>query len=473
MSGSSGPPYWQRREHRYFNQLEAISKKSDKKPVYSLLILDKKDRLAQKDQFLKAYAAGDKYLPDLTPRFDPANVSKFAGQYREFRQAIKSYKPRSAEGRAVKSAYRWKANAIIGDLRIALTAREGDMRRFNAYNAYVYDRPDPELFADELQSIRLDAQQLVGNEITAEAATDVLAVLPSLGGKERGPQPNPGLDPEIFKTVKDTYAGFMALSLAGIEVPETVRLKKGIKLADRILANIGAQSRPFAYSVQAVDAPAASVNHATELMKYPRENVYHQDRFIALFGMHEALHIRDRILGYKTGFRLLSGGLDRSEASTEGRATLAELASYEIPDDFYAQPRFRTITMRHLAACLALGVDGQPRDFYEVFRVIEPVYRMYELRGATNQEEAKAAPTKAAEEAWNLLANRILKGTHGKGSAYRKDMIYAEGHRAYLELARDEPRLLPYWGIGKEDLTSVCHIGILQTLGILPKFIEN
>ncbi|HUD03248.1 MAG TPA: tyrosine/phenylalanine carboxypeptidase domain-containing protein, partial [Patescibacteria group bacterium] len=121
----------------------------------------------------------------------------------------------------------------------------------------------------------------------------------------------------------------------------------------------------------------------------------------------------------------------------------------------------------HLAIGLARGLDGQPRDFRQVYEVLE---KYYLLNNLTKGKELDEALVKAQNTAWNRSV-RTFRGTNCKtpGVCFTKDIIYREGNMGVWDVIRNNPEEMIHFNIGKYDPSNVRHLWILEQLGITEK----
>lgn len=464
---------WQAADQYMIAELEPTIADLKAKPVYSLLKRNKENLAIEKDRFFGALSRGEAYEPDLTPDFDASVVDSQEARATEARQKIREYQPKNDAEAAVKQAYHWKVNEMVGNLRIAQAAKKGDMRAFNRYNAYVYGTLDKGLFIHELVTIREHALRFASDDTKPElqqAAENVISVFDREYTNSYGGTP---ITFELFQEIKRRHVSYFAIAMTGVELSDVIIPDVGIPAVNKMLSNLGATSGSYHYKTEPVSGTSASVNHSAEVVKYPQDVEYTPERFIGLYAGHEVgTHVREVINAENSGFELLKkSGLDRNEKSGEGKGVLREQIPYESIEDFEKTPRSREIMMRHVSAALALGVDDTPRTFSEVFQIVAAIDYMYKI-GQDGYLPHEAMP-KAQSYAWGLLTGRTMKGVRGGGAAYLKDTVYAEGNHAYWRLAAEKPYLIDYWDIGKVDLTELRHIVLLQKLGILPSTVAE
>jgi hypothetical protein len=119
---------------------------------------------------------------------------------------------------------------------------------------------------------------------------------------------------------------------------------------------------------------------------------------------------------------------------------------------------------RYLAAMLAVGSDGVPRDFRGVFTLMRDYYT---LVYAAREDGADQANTTA----WDVTI-RLFRGTTGTtpGCIYTKDILYLENNIELWNLLIDKPHVFDQLFCGKFNPLLTHHITALQTLDILKEW---
>jgi hypothetical protein len=370
-----------------------------------------------------------------------------------------------------KQAYRWRINELIANVRMARASANGDMKRFRRYNEFIYGKPRKDIAEGVVASFRNDATALLASEHESvrEAAEEVLRMLP-----EVDPASKDILVPstEVFDAARtESYRelGFFGLVLAGVELPEGVKVtpEAGEPAMNQVLHNIGA-----AHYGRGFQKGGWGVSHLDQKVLGPETYNLPYNRFVGLVAGHEiASHILERINGLRSGFMLAGAGLDRYESGNEGRAVIREQLPYETIEEFTRLVRWQDILRRHLSITLGYGSFGDgPKDYASVGEIIGAVDRLWERAKAPH--DVATADAKAQKRTRDLL-KRTLKGTDGRGGAYQKDMVYLEGNVACWEAISQNPRLLALGDLGKFDITNSRHIALLQKLGVLPVDMEQ
>lgn len=171
---------------------------------------------------------------------------------------------------------------------------------------------------------------------------------------------------------------------------------------------------------------------------------------------HEiGVHVRRAYEGLRQPLKLLSVGLHGYLRGEEGLAGYVQ-QQVEGATEYYGFDRY-------LAICLALGMDGETRDFRGVYSVMYHYYTLISSAGVTKARIENAA--------WEVCV-RIFRGTTGEaqGMAYTRDLVYFEGNVGIWKLLIDRPELFELLFIGKFDPLSQAHIKALQSLHILPEW---
>lgn len=439
------------------SQLRAITEME--MPIYEQLLPTKAELEAEKARF---FAARGAYNPDLGPRhLDDKHIDEQSLQ--SFKNALLADETLSPD---IRQAYRWRVNEFIAERRMLCAASQGDKRRFEAYNHFIYGRPNGEIFAATTDWFRQQADEALSSEDDAlrEAAQQVLDVVPNMGGSRFLLVP----DDETYRLVRERHyrpGGHFALLFAGVTLPERgpVTPEVGEPILEGVRSNLHAEE----YEIADAAGKTWSVSHGPKQLLRPANYSMPLNRFVGLGPGHEWAHVLERINGDRQPLRLSGLGLDRYENGNEGRAVMREQVPYESFEAFSKQLRWQDILRRHFAVSLAEGLAGEKLDFSHVYEVVNAVDRLWERQ--KNPTDIAAADKKAEDRTWSLLATRVLRGTDGKGGAYLKDKVYLEGNVACWAAARNHPELIEQGDLGKFDIANPRHIALLQAVGVLPR----
>ena len=169
---------------------------------------------------------------------------------------------------------------------------------------------------------------------------------------------------------------------------------------------------------------------------------------------HEiGVHMRRAVEGSQQKLRLLEIGLDDYLAGEEGVASYVQ-QQVEGASEFYGFDRYFAIS-------LAMGTDGEKRDFRAVFQLMQDYYSLH----FAAQNKSKANP---ADAAWDICM-RVFRGTTGQttGCVYTKDKVYLEGNIETWHLLSEKPHVFEQFFIGKFSPLLTHHVKSLQTLEII------
>ncbi len=350
-------------------------------------------------------------------------------------------------------AYRWRINEMIARARMLASSHNKDMRRFTRYSTYVYGKPSREYFELSIDDIRRKLKKQKENEDPdiKKAAEKLNLLLPEASEESSFP-PKPTEETiialhEIFQEEYDELE---------IEIREedTYTTEEVKSLFEKALEAIGAEKWTVIIDK---DTLSIDANQQEETLYLPPERIYKGNILIKKI-MHEIRrHVERRVKGEKSSLSLLAFGLDRYEKGEEG---VTKVTEHGIEKKFktFATPEL------HLAVGLAIGTDGQPRNFREVFEILEKHFFLRETRSGTEKGEARET---AREKAWKHCI-RVFRGSDCKtrGACFTKDIVYREGAIAIWNLVSKDVNEAYKFTMGKYDPSNERHLWILSQLGI-------
>ncbi|HVS58684.1 MAG TPA: hypothetical protein VHD60_03020 [Candidatus Saccharimonadales bacterium] len=440
------------------SQLRAVAEQE--RAAHELLQADPATLANEKETF---FSSGHTYNPDLRPRHIDETVMENEAELLSFKEQLRA--DTSLEP-TINQAYRWRVNEIIAERRMVKAAQEGDKRRFEAYNHFIYGAPDKEIFAATADWFRAEAQALLAheNESVREAAQHVLEMVPDLNGNRFALVP----DSETFQKIQKRHnqpSGHFALLFNGVELPERglVTPDIGEPILEKVRENLHAND----YSITDAAGTVWSVSHGRKELQRPAQYRMPLKRLVGLGPGHEWTHVLERINGDRQPLRLSGFGLDRYEQGNEGRAVIREQVPFDSFEAFSRQLRWQDILRRHFAISIAEGLGREKGDFSHTYAVINAVDRLWERQ--KDPDNIAKADQKADDRTWALLATRIMRGTDGTGGAYLKDKVYLEGNIACWKVARENPELIEAGDLAKFDIANSRHIALLQATGVLPR----
>ena len=370
-------------------------------------------------QFLDANKTA---LPDLRPSPD-LNLNELNAWEAQL-LGIKTELLASDMQTDTKQLYRWRINENIANLRIIRAAANGDTRRFERYNSFIYGQPDPDIFHAVADRFCSDAEAASTSDRPElqQAASQVLEQLSQyrVSGKQAVLTPST----DTFQAIKADYTtkgGYVERLFNNVELAADedglVRRPLGDVAIAQMLENINNRQK-------ITDAPSWS-NGRTNLYRDPSYAMTSQD-FREYLG-HELAHSEEFINGIEGPVQLLATGVDRYERGNEGRAVLIEQILNDKLETFSESARWREILCRHLAVSLGSGLaNGATMNFAQNYAVINAINTFYGYRDST---DVAGVPKQADEDTFSLLA-AVYKGTDGTGNGgvYRRPMIYLEGN---------------------------------------------
>lgn len=400
--------------------------------------------------------------PDLTVTYlETSQLAEQEKRWLDLKDQL--LKDRQIDG-LLRHAHLWRINEAIAGCRILEASATGDMRRFKAYNRFIYGEPSQEVFAATIEWFRGWAAEHLNssNEPIKQSALKVLELLPSYGGDASILLPTE----EVFRLIRDQQFaddGYFTLALAGVELSptETVTPGPGDLALRTALNNIGASH------VGIEDARGKGWSVTSQSLNRPADYSMPYLRFVGLPIGHELKHILEGINGGRQKVRLFSTGLDRYEKGNEGRAVIGEQVVYETPAEFTRQQRWHDLLCRNLAIGIGLGTLGEPKDFVQTYKIVNALHNLWER--VKLPSNTKQADLKAHDKSWQLLATKVFKGTDGQGGAvYQKDN-YLEYNVRVWEVAAHYPELIKLGDLGKFDVTNNRHIQLALAFGVLPQ----
>lgn len=413
---------------------------------------DKNYRNEQKRQFLTNEITNPQLdYPDI-------DIDKI-NQVENILLSIKTDLILNEQNEVVKQAYRWKINEKIAEIRMMKSVANGDMKRFKRYSEFVYGEPSTEIFDYTINSISTEAEIYVDsdNSEISEAANNLLAILPEVDSKALINLPN---------KLSVDFAREQTLNELGdlIDIPDELTVINAEQIHDAFksaLTKVGGEDWRINIDY---NRTAVGVNQENESVNIPSDRTVSRKKLCGLI-LHEiGTHVARRINGKNSRLRLLEIGLDRYESGEEGVATMREQALSGEVDDFKGLDG-------HLAISLSLGLDGQARDFRQVYDILE---RYYLFKNLISKKDYLKSFEKAQNTAWNRCV-RTFRGTDciTPGVCFTKDIVYREGNIGVWDIIDNNPEEMIKFNIGKYDPTSSRHLWVLTQLGITDQDLDS
>ena len=419
---------------------------------YELLVPDKKSTEDQKRIFLDGGARNPKLI---YPKLEMDRLSSLEEKLLALKEETKLEKPREKyvehmeEPDLVKQVYRWKINEKIAQVRMLKSSVKGDMRSFGRYSEFVYGKPSKEIF----DFIVNKTQDKMRQHKFSNAALELADVLPE---KE---------DATLQEPTQEEFGRASEVLLQRLEQLIKIKDGKGAYSADEISLAFDEALKELKADGWKVEIDresgrsAISVSQDTKTVNIPESKYLLGPALKKLIAHEIGTHVSRRLSGERSRLKLLGLGLDRYDKGEEGVATLAEQVVEGDAEGFTRQALY-------LAISLASGVDGERRDFRDVYDIM---YKYYSLQ----KEDGNFANEKPEELAWTTCV-RVFRGTDCSSSTcFTKDLIYLEGNIGVWNVVRTDEDELFRFSVGKYDPNNSRHIMILDMLGISNEDLNN
>ncbi len=284
-----------------------------------------------------------------------------------------------------------------------------NIRILRELNEDLYDVPTEEIFAGIVQKILVHPRTLKDPE-ALRLVEEIKGFIPHAVMQLR-PLFRPS--PETFRHYREFTNDIFADLLAFIdELPEGPYHSEGlVEIFQTALEKISATDEKW-QAVTLIGLPHVRVSHRTKqvcvgtLIKIDNKSKLRQ-LLLHELGLHVTRSIGESL--EQTVRRRLE-----TESFAEGEEGLA-VALEQLSLSRFTHKR----TFRYLIAGLALGLDGEKRDFTEVFRV---VWRVVQLQTGVDELSAKKRAFKECA--------RIFRGglPNERGVIYHKDICYLAGN---------------------------------------------
>ena len=403
---------------------------------YTFLDGDSKQRSEEERTFLNS----EKENPNLSyPNIDQQELSFNETQLISLKKEILDQE----QNEVVRQTYRWKINEMIATIRMLKSTLAKDDRRFSKYSEFIYGRPSSEVFAYEMKKVKTKIEKEVASkdEGKKQAALELSDLIKweNIDTESEQIKPIHVEDPveadESIVTTEEAYEYF------------DNAIKK-LNL-DGWMVSIDESGKKTNFSTDQKTKEIVIPNNE-QLLK--RSVLLTQTKVLALIAHELGVHALRRNNGEKSKLQLLAIGLDRYQGGEEGLATFKQ-QQVEGTKDYAGGPL-------HLATSLAIGVDGEKRDFRKVFEILKRI-------NILSKKESVDRIELSSKAAWRQCV-RIFRGTTCKtpGAVFTKDIIYREGNIGIWDLVQKDSNEQHRFMIGKYDPTSARHIYVLDQLGI-------
>jgi len=403
----------------------------------SLLNGNAEYRKQQKEEFIKGNIEN--------PTLDYPKLETFDFDSKE--QALLTLKKKilaEEKNEVVKQVYRWKLNERIAQLRALEATRDGNDHRALRYSKFIFGGPEKEIYEHTIFQIKN-----VVDEKMFSSDSDISSAAMRLN-KELF---------EIFMNNENT------INPKEYNIPDLQSTKDGpeysaeeIKVAfDEYLRKNNLEDWIIVVNPETTKILVRQENKSVNI---PVDKKLSQLELEALIEHELGTHALRREKGERSKLRLLGFGLDRYLKGEEGVATYKE-------QQIKGSKGFRGLDY-HFAISLALGIDGEKRDFRKVFEILKDYHFI------NSKKEKGVALNFARDEAWNDCV-RIFRGTTCKtpGACLTRDIVYREGNIGVWNVVKNNPEEAKRFSVGKYDPANPRHIWILEQLGITEADLDN
>ena len=388
-------------------------------------------RKQQKDQFLSRAIEN----PTLDyPKLENFDFEKTEQELLDLKKDVIQQEPNEI----VKQAYRWRINEKIAELRMLRATKNGDNHRFFRYSKFIYGKPEENVHNYTLLKIK----DVVEKQLTNPDEDIRLAA-------ER-------LNKELFSNKEDLKSSVDIKSL-DIKKSESVVNSPLLSSAEISHAFEAALEQykldGWSVVIEAGGATAVNVNQEKKSVIVPEKMTAYQKEMEPLIAHELGTHALRRESGERTRLHLLGLGLDRFLKGEEGVATYAEQKILGA-EDFAG-------LLGHLKTALAVGIDGKPRNFRQVFEILK------DYSFIISKKEKDKALKAAQDAAWTSCV-RSFRGTSCQtpGACFTQDIVYREGNIGVWNVIKNNPDEEKRFSVGKYDPANPRHIWILEQLGI-------
>jgi hypothetical protein len=242
----------------------------------------------------------------------------------------------------------------------------------------------------------------------------------------------PKVDNEVFEKMQNFVSEYRTDLLSGIDIDseQEYQAEEVKSIAEQALANIGAGD--WSAVVARDGRTSISTDQESKKVLIPEARTM-GGKYLEKIILHEiGVHVARRVNGERHENFLMGIGLDRYVLIEEGLAVAFEQG---FDAEFASYARFD----KHLMISLAMGADGQKRDFAEIFKLYSAV--MIIVASVEEERALDESEIQDEREAAYDSCVRIFRGTDCKtpGAVYPKDLIYREGNVAIWNFIEQNP----------------------------------
>lgn len=414
------------------------------------LWLDCENEKTEKPKFLSGASENPNLIYE---KLDAVQLTKIETELLNLKKEVRAEEP----DELIRQVYLWKIDEKIGEVKMLLASTRGEMTKFKHYSRFVFGEPDLQVFAHTVESLKneITAAENSDNPELTRAAAELAKVLPPFVATVSSEILIPPPSHETFVNLRERVRKKFKKLLALVE-EKSHNSTELSQVFDKGLTEIGASGWQSELDPKRL---VISIKAERDKILIPTEKNYAANRVPSLLIHEIGNHTQQIVNGRRSRLQLLGVGLDRDTSGFEGVATLTgNLATN--PEKFKEYEKLD----RHLAISLGAGLDGKPRNFREVFEVMQKYYFFKAIKAG---KDPAAAEKSANNQAWTSCV-RTFRGSdcQTRGAVFTKDIAYAEGDISHWKILGQNPDLLEKIGVGRIDLANPRHRKILQKLNL-------
>jgi Domain of unknown function (DUF1704) len=333
------------------------------------------------------------------------------------------------------------------------------MTSFKALSRELYGEPDKEVFEDLISILKKRYRYLTVSDDPELRllSTSFLASLPPV--KEEATYfPDTETLQSAYRVLRTRFS-----SLINLVPLESTTLFKAAEIKNTFEKGLAALGyRDWSVIITHTSKSGINTDNNNKRIIIPAKREVSASILLELLVHEVGCHVVRQMNGEATGLKLFGLGLAHYDLIEEGLATFSSEGLFLNFEDFSGAERY-------LSIALTLGLDGIPRNFREVFIILEKYYQLEGALKMGGHENLSDIFAHAKERTWVALV-RTFRGTDciTRGVAFTKDIIYRDGNIAAWKLFNEQPEQLDSFYRGKYHPQNKEHQEILRGLEILP-----
>jgi len=445
-------------DEKWYDQFVALASEQD----YEYLVGNDLFRQRQKREFLAEVIRN--------PRMDYPliNLTKINARWKKLsklREAIEDQE----ENKTIRQAYIDKIDEKITELQMITAGKKLEKCRdqkeqkkqvkiFKQCTENLYGKPTPAVFNVALDNLR---EKIVRNimhqdKIIAQASDELLQALP-MADEEYTRKYTFWQNKRNLSRIRRDLLDEIG-QLSELDTEKETYLPEDIQnfLMDKLRRlNLNDWRVEIDNNYQSV-----AVDQKKKIIHIPKTRQT-DTLYLKKLALHEiGVHVYRRENGERSKLKLLGIGLDRYEIGEEGLAGLVEnFFDDRLKFSFYQ-------LLSYVSIGLVYGLDGQPRDWRDMYDILLKLY-LYIGLVRWPEKEIEEIKLKAINLAYNRCI-RIFRGTNGqtRGVCFTRDLIYLKGKISIWDVINHRPEELRRVYCGKYNPANEKHVGWLNDLGI-------